>query len=85
MALQDPFTCTHKWSYVSYLGKYICESCFLTKWGGEEDEEVTKKMYVNGLNCMKCNEHYPWAESNQPDGRLLCYSCRGGRKIKKGP
>lgn len=29
-----------------------------------------------GLNCKKCNDYYPYAEPNQQDGSLICYSCR---------
>lgn len=30
----------------------------------------------NGLFCSKCSEYYPYAESNQPEGKLICFSCR---------
>ena len=30
----------------------------------------------NGLFCKICKELYPYAESNQIDGSLICYSCR---------
>lgn len=37
--------------------------------------------YPNGLNCRKCNDHFPWAEPNQPDGTLICFACRSmGRR-----
>ena len=32
--------------------------------------------YPNGCKCRECSEHYPYAEPNQQDGTLLCYSCR---------
>lgn len=39
------------------------------------------KSYENGCSCVKCGELYPQAEPNQPDGTLICYSCR--RFMKK--
>lgn len=30
----------------------------------------------DGLHCVKCGDFYMFAESNQPDGALICYSCR---------
>jgi hypothetical protein len=30
----------------------------------------------SGLNCKKCNEHFPFAAPNQPDGTMVCWSCR---------
>lgn len=29
-----------------------------------------------GLKCGRCQEFYPYAEPNQPDGTLKCWSCR---------
>jgi hypothetical protein len=29
-----------------------------------------------GMFCRKCKTFYKYAEGNQPDGSLLCYSCR---------
>lgn len=34
---------------------------------------------IDGLNCKKCNEYYQYSTSNQPDGTLICYSCRQRR------
>ncbi len=31
---------------------------------------------VDGMFCEHCKLFIPWAQSNQPDGTLLCYSCR---------
>ena len=31
---------------------------------------------INGLNCKRCNEYYQYAEGNQADGTLICYTCR---------
>lgn len=36
----------------------------------------TKKSYPNGCFCKVCKELFPFAEPNQPDGTLVCYSCR---------
>ena len=30
----------------------------------------------DGMNCSKCNNFYHMACSNQPDGTLICWSCR---------
>jgi hypothetical protein len=38
---------------------------------------VTQRNYHN-LYCVRCGEHYPFAEPNQPDGSLKCYRCRVG-------
>lgn len=37
-----------------------------------------KKENKDGCNCKKCKEFYPYAEPNQDDGTLICYSCRHG-------
>lgn len=39
---------------------------------------VAKKENKDGCNCKKCKEFYPYAEPNQDDGTLVCYSCRHG-------
>ena len=32
---------------------------------------------LDGMHCANCDEYFPMAEANQPDGQtLLCYSCR---------
>lgn len=30
----------------------------------------------DGCRCTKCGNFYPYAEPNQEDGTLICYSCR---------
>lgn len=30
----------------------------------------------NGIDCKKCQLHYPYAVPNQPDGTLICYGCK---------
>lgn len=30
----------------------------------------------DGCQCKKCHNFYPYAEPNQEDGTLVCYSCR---------
>lgn len=32
--------------------------------------------HPDGMFCRKCQSFYQFAEPNQPDGTLLCYSCR---------
>lgn len=34
------------------------------------------KFRLDGLNCSKCGEFYEMAESNQPGGTLICFTCR---------
>ena len=34
-----------------------------------------KKTY-DGMFCSNCGSWYQFAEPNQPDGALICYSCR---------
>lgn len=31
---------------------------------------------MEGMNCANCGEYHRWAEPNQEDGTLICYSCR---------
>lgn len=37
---------------------------------------LKRKNYPDGMFCRKCRSFYKYAEPNQPDGTLLCYSCR---------
>lgn len=30
----------------------------------------------DGMFCKKCNNFYEFADANQKDGSLICYSCR---------
>lgn len=30
----------------------------------------------DGCFCKKCKDFFPYAEPNQKDGTLICYSCR---------
>lgn len=38
--------------------------------------DIKNKTYPDGMFCRKCQAFYQYAEANQPDGTLLCYSCR---------
>jgi len=42
----------------------------------EPDKPFAKKRDKDGCFCVKCKEFYPFAEENQPDGTMKCYSCR---------
>lgn len=33
------------------------------------------KKHPDGMSCAKCHEFYEFAEGNQEDGTLVCYSC----------
>ena len=35
-----------------------------------------KRQYPDGLICKKCKNFFGFAEPNQSDGSLICYSCR---------
>lgn len=37
---------------------------------------VKHKKFPDGMYCCKCRLFYQYAEPNQPDGTLVCYSCR---------
>lgn len=39
-------------------------------------KELAKPVNKDGCICKKCGEMYPYAEPNQPDGTMICYSCR---------
>lgn len=34
------------------------------------------KSKLDGMPCVKCKDFFFMAEANQPDGTLICYSCR---------
>jgi hypothetical protein len=43
----------------------------------EKKEKKTRaKNEPDGCTCKKCKEFYQYAEPNQEDGTLICYSCR---------
>jgi hypothetical protein len=43
----------------------------------EPKKEAKKaKKDPDGCTCKKCKEFYQFAEPNQEDGTLICYSCR---------
>lgn len=48
------------------------------EWAEQIDFDFVKKVSPNkdGCICTKCRELFPYAEPNQPDGTLICYSCR---------
>lgn len=39
-------------------------------------ETRRKRRHPDGMLCTKCNSFYEFAEPNQEDGSLICYSCR---------
>lgn len=39
-------------------------------------DNVRKRKHPDGMFCQKCQSFYEFAESNQSDGTLICYSCR---------
>lgn len=38
--------------------------------------ENKRRRSPDGLSCKKCKIFYQYAESNQSDGSMICYSCR---------
>jgi len=42
----------------------------------EAATEAVKQPIGDGCFCKTCKEWYPYAEPNQTDGSLICYSCR---------
>jgi hypothetical protein len=34
------------------------------------------RKFPDGMFCKSCNNFYQFAESNQDDGSLICYSCQ---------
>lgn len=39
-------------------------------------ENIRNPKFPDGMFCRKCQSFYSFAESNQEDGSLICYSCR---------
>jgi hypothetical protein len=39
-------------------------------------ENKRARKFPDGMFCRKCRIFYEFAESNQSDGTLLCYTCR---------
>jgi len=35
-----------------------------------------KRTHLDGMYCINCGNFYEYAEPNQVDGSLVCYSCR---------
>ena len=43
-----------------------------------QEKKTKKKPEEDGCVCKKCKQFYQYAEPNQEDGTLICYSCRQG-------
>lgn len=43
-----------------------------------QEKKAKKKPEEDGCVCKKCKQFYQYAEPNQEDGTLICYSCRQG-------
>ena len=39
-------------------------------------EDIRFRKHPDGMFCKRCQLFYEFAEANQEDGTLLCYSCR---------
>jgi hypothetical protein len=62
-------------SYLMFTGSGLV---WTTPTSVESKKEETKrvKREPDGCACKKCHEFYQFAEPNQEDGTLICYSCR---------
>lgn len=51
----------------------------------EEDrrEKHLREREKDGEFCIKCNEFYPFAEPNQSNMTMICYSCKLFEKMSK--
>lgn len=47
-------------------------------WAPLESEKQIKTTSKGGMFCSKCNNYFEFAEPNQDDGSLICWSCRNG-------
>lgn len=53
-----------------------------------ENQESSKDKHIrerekDGEFCVKCKEFYPFAEPNQPNNKMICYSCNLFNKLSK--
>jgi len=39
-------------------------------------ESIRRRKGMDGMFCCKCGQFYDFAEANQEDGSMICYSCR---------
>jgi formylmethanofuran dehydrogenase subunit E len=39
-------------------------------------EDIRQRRKLDGMFCCKCQQFYDFAEANQEDGSMICYSCR---------
>ena len=67
----------------SIVDKYRCKNLGIeNRFLGEEMIYISESLVAavdrqEGLRCRICNEMYPWAQPNQPDGKtLICFGCR---------
>lgn len=42
----------------------------------EHFNNINRPTYPDGMFCRKCQTFYKYAEPNQDDGTLLCFSCK---------
>jgi hypothetical protein len=41
-----------------------------------EDFVISVKSILDGMSCKICQDFFAYAEGNQEDGSLICFSCR---------
>lgn len=69
------------------VDRYNCREMSLpTKFLGEElllvpESQIYRVFSImKGMVCCCCNDFYEYAAPNQPDGSLICWSCRNRAK-----
>lgn len=74
------FSIKNSWNIIEeHLVKYDISSRYLDCKGiviTEDKVLKISKSKLDGMFCANCEEFFAMAEPNQPDGTLLCFSCR---------
>lgn len=68
--MNDDDDAQQEFDWVNYTNNPTAKDIPNVKKGKDRD--------VDGCFCKKCNEFYMFAEPNQIDGSLICWSCRQG-------
>ena len=68
---------THMRSYPDIWRNFVVNKIHINNSGDVcVPKAIANKTIQLGRSCMKCNEFYSYAEDNQPNGGMICYSCR---------
>lgn len=71
---RDGVSLSTSYNYIPNQGDFI-RSLTLSS-SGMVHSKVLESGEMDGCVCKECKEFYPYAEPNQDDGTLICYSCR---------